>query len=114
MIDTNLIPQAAQDVATIKTQLSPYLPALAVAAAWAGREIRNVNLYVENVAAKIIAHGGIGSEASYPYTAADGTSCKNVPSVAAINGYKYEWMQAGHTANNTGERPETRSESETK
>lgn len=60
MIDTNLIPQAAQDVATIKTQLSPYLPALAVAAAWAGREIRNVNLYVENVAAKIIAHGGLG------------------------------------------------------
>lgn len=59
MIDTNLIPQAVQDVATIKTQLSPYLPALAVAAAWAGREIRNVNLYLENVASKIIAHGGI-------------------------------------------------------
>ena len=60
MIDTNAITQAAQDVAAVKSQLSPYLPALAVAAAWAGREIRNVNLYLENAAAKIIEHGGIG------------------------------------------------------
>ena len=59
MIDTNQIAQAAQDVAAVKSQLSPYVPALAVAAAWAGREIRNVNLYLEAVAAKIIAHGGV-------------------------------------------------------
>ena len=61
MIDTNQIAQAASDVAAVKSQLSPYLPALAVAAAWAGREIRNVNLYIENVAAKIIEHGGVGT-----------------------------------------------------
>lgn len=34
----------------------------------------------------IVSHGGIGSEASYPYTARDGT-CKNVPSVSKISGY---------------------------
>jgi len=35
----------------------------------------------------IIKNGGIGSEASYPYTAKDG-SCKKVPSVATITGFK--------------------------
>jgi cathepsin L len=35
----------------------------------------------------IISHKGIGSEASYPYTARDGT-CKDVPSVSTISGYK--------------------------
>jgi len=35
----------------------------------------------------IISHQGIGSEASYPYTARDGT-CKDVPSVSTISGYK--------------------------
>lgn len=34
----------------------------------------------------IVSHNGIGSEASYPYTARDGT-CKNVPSVSTITGY---------------------------
>lgn len=34
----------------------------------------------------IVSHRGIGSEASYPYTARDGT-CKNVPSVSTISGY---------------------------
>jgi C1A family cysteine protease len=34
----------------------------------------------------IIANGGIGSETSYPYTAADGT-CKTVPSVATITSF---------------------------
>ncbi len=56
---TNTVSQAASDVAAVKSSLSPYLPALAVAAAWAGREIRNVNLYLENIASKIIAHGGV-------------------------------------------------------
>ena len=44
MIDTNQIAQAAQDVAVAKATLAPYVPALAVAAAWAVREIRNVCL----------------------------------------------------------------------
>jgi cathepsin L len=35
----------------------------------------------------IVSHKGIGSEASYPYTARDGT-CKNVASVSTISGYK--------------------------
>lgn len=35
----------------------------------------------------IVSHRGIGSEASYPYTARDG-QCKNVPSVSTIAGYK--------------------------
>jgi len=35
----------------------------------------------------IVSHRGIGSEASYPYTARDGT-CKDVPSVSTISGYK--------------------------
>jgi len=35
----------------------------------------------------IIDNKGIGSEASYPYTAQDGT-CKKVPSVATITGFK--------------------------
>jgi len=35
----------------------------------------------------IINNGGIGSEASYAYTARDG-SCKTVPSVSTISGYK--------------------------
>jgi len=35
----------------------------------------------------IIKNKGIGSEASYPYTAKDGT-CKKVPSVATITGFK--------------------------
>jgi len=56
---TNTVATAAQEVAAVKLSLSPYLPALAVAAAWAGRELRNVNLYLENVATKIIAHGGV-------------------------------------------------------
>jgi C1A family cysteine protease len=35
----------------------------------------------------VIKNGGIGSEASYKYTARDG-SCKKVPSVSTISGYK--------------------------
>jgi len=35
----------------------------------------------------IVSHHGIGSEASYPYTARDGT-CRDVPSVSTISGYK--------------------------
>jgi hypothetical protein len=44
----------------------------------------------------IISHKGIGSEASYPYTARDGT-CKDVPSVSTISGYK-DVQQGSETA----------------
>lgn len=60
MLDTNQINQVAQNVATVKEQLSPYLPALAVAAAWAGRELRNFNNYIFELGEYAIAHGGIG------------------------------------------------------
>lgn len=35
----------------------------------------------------VIKNGGIGSEASYPYTTANGDTCKKVPNVASISGY---------------------------
>jgi len=35
----------------------------------------------------IIAHGGIGTEAAYPYEAKDERTCKDVPSVATITGF---------------------------
>jgi hypothetical protein len=59
MIDTNTIPQVAANVAIVKSQLTPYLPALAVAAGWAGREIANFNRWLFNVASFVIAHGGL-------------------------------------------------------
>ena len=59
MIDTNTIVQAAQDAAIAKATLAPYLPALAVAAAWAGREIRNFNNWVFDLGEYFIAHGGM-------------------------------------------------------
>lgn len=80
MIDTNTITEAGQTVAVAKATLAPYLPALAVAAAWAGREIRNVNLYLENVAGKIIAHGGIWQIAKKIW------NNPGVPPVATIKG----------------------------
>ena len=60
MIDTNVIPQVAANVAIVHEQLAPYLPALAVAAGWAGREIANFNRWLASVATFVIAHGGIG------------------------------------------------------
>lgn len=60
MLDTNQINQAAQDMVAVHTQLSPYLPALAVAAAWLGREIRNFNLWIFDLGEYLIAHGGLG------------------------------------------------------
>jgi len=59
MIDTNQVQQAFDAAATVKTQLSPYVPALAVAAGWLGREIRNLNIWLLNASEYIIAHGGI-------------------------------------------------------
>lgn len=59
MIDTNQVQQAAQVVAEAKVQFSPYLPALAVAAAWCGREIRNFNVWLFNACEYMRSHGGI-------------------------------------------------------
>lgn len=58
--DTNQVTQVAQTVAAVKTQLSPYLPALAVAAGWAGRELRNFNAWCFQAADYVIGHGGLG------------------------------------------------------
>ena len=57
--DTNQVQQIAQTAAEIKTQISPYLPALAVAAAWAGRELRNLNASLLATSEWLIAHGGM-------------------------------------------------------
>jgi len=66
VLDTNSIIQAAKEVAavqtlaqTIKTQLNPWLPAIAVAAAWLGRELTRFSAWLQTAAAKIITHGGL-------------------------------------------------------
>jgi hypothetical protein len=59
MLDTNQINQFAQTAQDVKTQLSPWLPALAVAAAWFGRELNRFATWSQSAADKIIAHGGI-------------------------------------------------------
>lgn len=60
MIDTNQVIQAGQVVQTAKQEISPYLPALAVGAAWAGRELNRFAAWSAGAAEKIMAHGGIG------------------------------------------------------
>jgi hypothetical protein len=59
MLDTNSIIQAGQVAQAIKTQVSPWLPAIAVAAAWLGRELNRLSAWSENAAGKIMAHGGM-------------------------------------------------------
>ena len=59
MIDTNQINQLGETAQAVKTQLSPWLPALAVAAAWLGRELNRFVAWSAITAEKIIAHGGI-------------------------------------------------------
>lgn len=60
MIDTNQIQQLGDTAQAVKNELQPYLPALAIAAAWLGREIRNFNIWVRSILEFIITHGGIG------------------------------------------------------
>jgi hypothetical protein len=43
MLDTNSVIQAGQIAKEVKTQISPWLPALAVAAAWLGRELNRLS-----------------------------------------------------------------------
>jgi len=59
MIDTNQVQQVIDTASTVHTQLSPYLPALAIAAGWLGREIRNLNAWLLAASEYIIAHGGL-------------------------------------------------------
>jgi hypothetical protein len=59
MLDTNQINQLGETAQAVKTQLSPWIPAIAVAAAWLGRELNRFVAWSEIAANKIIAHGGI-------------------------------------------------------
>lgn len=59
MLDTNSLIQLNQTAQAVKSQLSPWLPALAVAAAWFGRELNRFAAWSQSAADKIIAHGGI-------------------------------------------------------
>lgn len=60
MLDTNQIAQLGQTAQAIKTQLNPWLPALAIAAAWLGRELHRLAAWSNSAGEKIIAHGGLG------------------------------------------------------
>jgi hypothetical protein len=66
MIDTNQILQAANNVAAaseaatqIKATMSPWMPALAIAAGWAGREISRATAAAKNGAEWSMKHGGL-------------------------------------------------------
>jgi hypothetical protein len=66
MINTNQLTELSENLATaqaaaqtIKSQLSPWLPAIAIAAAWLGRELNRFSDWFTTVASKIIAHGGL-------------------------------------------------------
>lgn len=59
MLDTNQILQLGQTAQAIKTQVNPWLPALAIAAAWLGRELNRFIAWSRIAAEKIIAHGGV-------------------------------------------------------
>jgi hypothetical protein len=59
MLDTNQINQLGETAQAVKTQLSPWLPALAIAAAWLGRELNRFVAWSAVATDKIIAHGGI-------------------------------------------------------
>lgn len=59
MIDTNQINQLGETAQAVKTQLSPWLPALAVGAAWLGRELNRFAAWSATTTDKIIAHGGV-------------------------------------------------------
>ena len=58
-MDTNQINQLGETAQAVKTQLSPWLPAMAVAAAWLGRELNRLAAWSAMAAEKIMAHGGI-------------------------------------------------------
>jgi hypothetical protein len=73
MLDTNQIIDVANQITAIgaatqqvlstlnsqRSQLTPWLPAIAIAAAWLGRELTRFSAWSQTAAAKIIAHGGL-------------------------------------------------------
>jgi hypothetical protein len=59
MLDTNQIAQLGQTAQAIKAQLNPWLPAIAIAAAWLGRELHRLTAWSSTAAEKIITHGGL-------------------------------------------------------
>jgi hypothetical protein len=59
MLDTNQIAQLGQTAQVIKAQINPWLPAIAIAAAWLGRELNRFIIWANFTAEKIIAHGGL-------------------------------------------------------
>lgn len=59
MIDTNQIIQAGQVAQEAKTQISPWLPALAIGFAWFGRELNHFLMWLDSGVERIIAHGGL-------------------------------------------------------
>lgn len=59
MIDTNQLQQITDTAQIVKSQLQPWMPAIAVGAAWLGRELSRFNAWMASSAEKIIAHGGI-------------------------------------------------------
>ena len=59
MLDTNQIAQLGQTAQVIKAQINPWLPAIAIATAWLGRELNRFIIWANIAAEKIIAHGGL-------------------------------------------------------
>ncbi len=59
ILNTNSIIELSQTAQTVKNQLSPWLPAIAIAAAWLGRELNRLSIWSASAAEKIIAHGGL-------------------------------------------------------
>jgi len=58
MLDTNQIAQIGQTAQVIKTQINPWLPAIAIAA-WLGRELNRFIAWSEIAVERIVAHGGL-------------------------------------------------------
>ena len=59
MLDTNDLIQAGQIAQTAREQISPWLPAITIAAAWLGRELNRLSAWLQTATSKIIAHGGL-------------------------------------------------------
>lgn len=59
MLDPNQITELGQTAQVIKTQLNPWLPALAIAAGWAGRELNRACTSAKSGAEWLLSHGGL-------------------------------------------------------
>ena len=59
MIDTNQIALAGQAIQAVHAQVQTNWPAIVFAAALIGRELRNVNAWLWQLAEFVIHHGGL-------------------------------------------------------